>query len=190
VFARNGALSIERGETHTLIVPERDGRARGVEEIAAVLPTYRGDRLVADNKERMVFRVGADGKYIGPFAQVAATRMTINGLDDVALLDKSAKSVVVSDRDSKPLGKVLAKGTTYEFDDPIDIAYDALDQLYVLDRGRGSVFVFGPKNRLVATLTIPDKNAGSFTKGTALSLDAAGRLFIFDERARRIQVYQ
>jgi len=88
------------------------------------------------------------------------------------------------------LGKIAQRGTGYELDDPTDMAYDAFDQLYVLDRGRPAVFIFGPKNRFVASISVPEKSPGAFQKPAALALDPAGRLFIFDERAKRIQVYQ
>jgi hypothetical protein len=37
---------------------------------------------------------------------------------------------------------------------------------------------------------MPEKSTGAFTRAAALGVDPAGRLFIFDERAKRIQVYQ
>ena len=51
-------------------------------------------------------------------------------------------------------------------------------------------YVFGPKNRLITTFTIAEKDPGAFTRARALGLDAAGRLYIFDEKSKRIQVYQ
>ncbi|MGC4083188.1 MAG: hypothetical protein QM736_14030 [Vicinamibacterales bacterium] len=82
------------------------------------------------------------------------------------------------------------KGTGYELDEPQDVAYDALGHLYVLDRGKGNILVFGPKNRLITMLTIPNNAPGALNRGEALGVDAAGRLDVFDERSRRIQVYQ
>jgi hypothetical protein len=60
----------------------------------------------------------------------------------------------------------------------------------VLDRGKASVVVFGAKNRFVTSITIPEKSPGAFTRAAALTVDPVGRLYIFDERAKRIQVYQ
>jgi hypothetical protein len=88
------------------------------------------------------------------------------------------------------LSKIPQKGAGYELDNPVDVAFDVFGHLYVLDRGKASVLVFGPKNRLVTTVTIPEKSPGAFQKAQAFGIDAAGRLFIFDERAQRIQVYQ
>jgi TolA-binding protein len=190
VVARGSNLIADKGETQSIFMPERDGKVRYIEDIPAVIVTSEGDRLLADASDHTVIRIGADGKYISRFAQVEAIRITVNSMGDVAMLDKGTKSVLFSDSDSKALGKLLNKGTGWEFGDPVDIAYDFFDQLYVLDRGKGTVFVFSPKNTLVASVAIPDKSPGSFTKANAFSLDRAGRLFIFDERVKRIQVYQ
>ncbi len=190
VIARSSNLIADKGETLPIFMPDRDGKMRYIEDIPAVVITSKGDRLVSDPDGRAVIRVGSDGKYIGPFAQVAAARIGVNSLEDVALLDRSAKSIVLSDRDGKALSKIPPKGTGYEFDNPVDLAFDVLDHLYILDRGQGAVLVFNGKNRLVTTLAIPEKAAGAFTSAAAFSLDRTGRLFIFDERVKRIQVYQ
>ena len=116
--------------------------------------------------------------------------MVQNWVGDVAMIDKSTKSIVIADRDGKRLSKIATKGTGYEFANPVDLAFDALDHLYVLDRGRSSIFVFGVDNKLVSTLTLPDKSPGALNGGEAIGVDGAGRLYVFDNRSRRIQVYQ
>jgi TolA-binding protein len=190
VVAKAGTLAADKGETQTLFVPEKDGKVRELDQIPSVLINYKGDRIVADSKGHMVLRVGPDGKYVGPFANLEAARMIANGIGDIALLDKGSKTVLFSDRDGKALGKLVGKGPGYEMADPVDIAFDSLDQLYVLDRGKGAVLVFGAKNKYLTSVSIPEKNPGAFTRPVAMSIDPAGRLFIFDERAKRIQVYQ
>ena len=52
------------------------------------------------------------------------------------------------------------------------------------------MLVFGAKNRLITTVTFPEKSAGAFSRPQALAVDSTGRLYIFDERSQRIQVYQ
>jgi streptogramin lyase len=88
------------------------------------------------------------------------------------------------------LTKIAAKGANYQFDEPVDLAFDQLGHLYVLDRGKGSVYVFGPKYRLITSFSLPEKSPGAFTRARSFALDATGRMYIFDERAKRIQVYQ
>jgi len=60
----------------------------------------------------------------------------------------------------------------------------------VLDRGKGSVYVFNPRYKLISTFTIAQNNPGSFARAKAMAVDATGRLYIFDERVKRIQIYQ
>ena len=193
VFAREGALHTERAASAPITVPpnEPNKPPRPVEEIPSVVMTSTGQRLVVNKKDKTVVRYDPRGQYIGPFMTAINTeKMAINVLDDVALIDKDAKSVSILDRDGKPLSKILAKGTNYQFDEPVDVAFDRLGYLYVLDRGKGSVLVFGPRNRLITTFALDEKAPGAFMKARALAVDAAGRLYIFDEKAKRIGVYQ
>jgi TolA-binding protein len=190
VLARNSTLVADKGETINLIVPTQAGIPRALEEIPSVIATPKGDRLVSDPKGKTVLRLGADGKYQSIFSSTYYSRLFVTPLDEIAMLDKSTKSITIVDRDGKLQSKLPAKGAGYELDDPIDVAFDALGHMYVLDRGKGSVVVFGAKNKFVATVTMPEKSTGAFTRPAALAVDPAGRLFIFDERAKRIQVYQ
>jgi hypothetical protein len=43
---------------------------------------------------------------------------------------------------------------------------------------------------LVTTITFPEKEAGAFQKAQAFTVDPAGRLYVFDDRSQRLQVYQ
>jgi len=192
VFARESALNTERAGSMPLTVPQISPKPpRPVEEIPAALAMSSGHRLVVDKKEKTIVRYDARGGYVGIFMPTINTeRMAINVLDDVAVIDRDSKGIQILDRDGKPLSRILAKGPNYQLDEPVDLGFDRLGYLYVLDRGKSSVLVFGPRNRLITTFTIAENAPGAFTKARALGLDAAGRLYIFDEKAKRIQVYQ
>jgi len=190
IVARNGTLIAEKAESLTISIPLTEpGKTRVVEDIPAAVALASGMRLVADRKGKNVIRVGVDGRYIGPFTAVNAERLALNKLEDVGILEKDTKSITVTDRDGKLLSKIATKGTGYQFNEPVDLTFDQLGHLYVLDRG-GSVIVFSPKYKLITTFSIPDKSAGAFTRAKAFALDPTGRMYIFDERAKRIQVYQ
>ena len=192
VFSREGALHAERVASVPLLVPQVAPKPpKPLEDIPAVIALSTGHRIVVDKSEKAVIRYGPTGQYLGPFVpQINTERLAVNALDDVAMIDKDAKAINVLDRDGKPLSRILAKGPNYQLDEPVDLAYDRLGYLYVLDRGKASVLVFGPRNRLITTFTLPEKAPGAFTRAKALGVDATGRLYIFDERAKRIQVYQ
>lgn len=192
VFAREGALHIDRAPTLALTVPQLAPKPpRPVEEIPAALMMLSGHRLVVDKKANTIIRYDADGRYLGPFIRgINTERMATNVLDDVAVLDMDTNVITIYDRDGKALSKIIKKGANYQLDEPVDLSFDRLGYLYVLDRGKSSVFVFGPRNQLMTTFTIAENAPGAFMKARALGLDAAGRLYIFDEKSKRIQVYQ
>ena len=190
IVARGGSLIADRAEALSLAVPSPEGRPRPLEEIPAALPTSRGDRLVADGKAKIVIRVTADGKYRRPVCVAAR-----DAHGDERTGRRGACSTEQPSRSTSPIAtarcsaRLPREGTGYELTDPVDMAYDSLGHLYVLDRA-STVLVFGPKNKFVASVTIPEKNPGAFARAAAFGLDPAGRLYIFDERAKRIQVYQ
>jgi hypothetical protein len=189
VTARKDTLVVERGEVTPVRIPQQD-KPKAIEEIPSALAMSSGMRLVADKKGKQVLRFAPNGTFMNRFAGVDAERLALNHLDDVAMIDRETKSVVIVDRDGRALGRIAQKGTGYEFDNPIDLTYDAFGHIYVLDRGRASVFVFGPRNRLLTTITIPEKTPGAFQRASAFALDRAGRIYIYDDRAQTIQVYQ
>lgn len=192
IVARNEMLIADRAESQTISIdlPE-PGKKRMVEEIPSIVVMSNGQRLIMDRKAKNVIRVGIDGRVIGNFfANINGERLAINRLDDVAIIERDTKGVSIADRDGKVLTKIPAKGVNYQIDEPVDVTYDQLGHLYVLDRGKASVYVFSPKYKLLTTFTIPEKSPGAFSRAKAFALDATGRMYIFDERAKRIQVYQ
>jgi hypothetical protein len=172
----------------TLTVPREGGQARVLDEITAVAILSTGERLVADREQRGVFKFDAAGKYLGSFAPVRASRIALGPVEQVALLDRDNKSVALFDRSGKPAGRVATKGTGYELANPADLAFDVLGHLYVLDGAQ--VEVFAPDGRLVAIFTGDKTTTGALRAGTALALDQAARLYIYDDREERVQIYQ
>jgi TolA-binding protein len=190
VVARGASLITARGDAITFSGPGSDGTLRAVGTIPAALANERGERLLSNPKARNVIVSLPNGRFLAVFATGNVSRMAQNWIGDVALLDRSAKTVAIVDQDGKAVSKIPSKGPGYEFRSPIDVTFDALDHIYVLDPGKSAIFVFGPKNALVTTLAIPDRGPGGLGRSEALAVDSAGRLYAFDSRSRRIQVYQ
>jgi hypothetical protein len=137
-----------------------------------------------------VIRVSPAGKFVSNFAaQLNAGRIARSALDDVAMIDREAKSIVIADRDGRVTSRIAQRGTGYAFEEPVDVAFDPLGHLYVLD-GKSAIYVFGPRNRLVAAFNSAGKEAGALQKPKAFAVDAAGRAYVFDDSSQRIQVYQ
>jgi hypothetical protein len=171
-----------------LTAPRDGGPQKVLDDLSAVAILSTGDRLVADRSARAVYRFDAAGKFVSPFASVRASRIAVGPGDLVALLDRDTKSVTVVDRDGKPSARIMTKGTGYQLDNPADVAFDALGHLYVLDRS--AVAVFTASGRLVTTFAPPAQGAGGFRDASAFAVDEAGRLYIYDERTERVQIFQ
>jgi TolA-binding protein len=190
VMVRRDTLLPDGGTPVVVNVPSPGKPARQPEEIPAAITTSNGDRLIVDRKAKTVVRLNSAGKYVSTFATMDVEDLARNDVDDVAMIDRSNKSIAVADRDGKILGRIPGKGTGYALDNPVDVGFDALGHLYVLDGNRAAIHVFGPKNRLITTITVPGKEPGALQKPKAFAIDAAGRLYVFDESTQRIQVYQ
>jgi TolA-binding protein len=167
-----------------------DRNQRRVEDIRAAAALTNGDRLIADRDGRSVVRIRPSGEFVGPFASVNARRLALNRLDDVAIIDDNSRNVVVVDRDGRTLATIQARGANYQIEDPVDLAYDAVGHLYVLDARRSVIHVFGPKYQHLATVSPPAAGEVSLQRPRAFAVDGAGRMFVYDDRSQRIQVYQ
>lgn len=183
-------LTLESAQPIGLAIPQADGRPKPVDDIPAIVVTSRGDWIVADRKMKALHLFSAPGKYVKQWMLASADRLAMNAEDDLAVLDRDSKTISVFDRDAKPIGQIVPRASGYELDNPVDITFDTLGHLYVLDRSKATVFVFSTELKLIVAFSIPEKNAGSFEKAVALGLDSAARLFIFDDRAQHVLLYQ
>jgi hypothetical protein len=190
VVVRREALIPEGGAPIRIMVPAVGKAPRQVEEIPSVTIVPGGDRLVADRKGKAVIRISPSGTFIANFASVNAERLATNALGDVAIIDRDTKGIVIVDRSGQTLSRIPPKGPDYQWDQASDLSFDALGHLYVLDSKKAAIHVFSPKGRLIATVASPTRQPGSLQKPQAMALDAAGRLYVFDESSQRIQVYQ
>jgi TolA-binding protein len=174
----------------TLTAPRDNGPQKVLDDLSAVAMLSTGDRLVADRSVRAVYRFDAAGKFAAPFASVRASRIAVGPGDVVALLDRDTKSISIVDRDGKPAARIMTKGTGYELRNPTDIAFDALGHLYVLERD--GVDVFTAAGTLVTAFAPPAaaQGSGGFRDASAFALDEAARLYVYDERTERVQIYQ
>ena len=187
---RGGALT-PAGDTVALGMPKPDGTLRVVEEIPAAVVTSAGDLLVADRQAKAIVRFSAAGRYAGVFAQpLNAVRLARGSSDDVAALDRDDRSVSVFDRHAALVRRFTARGQGYAFANPVDIAFDALDHLYVLDRGVRAVMVFGAGEAPLTALSVPPRAPGALRRAAALAVDSAGRLFVYDDDTERVLVFQ
>jgi TolA-binding protein len=173
-------------------VKKPDGTIRTLTDVASGLLTSGGDLLVVDSNTKNIGRFSSSGTYVGSFASVFPERMAIDVTDRVASIDQDGSGVSIFDHDGRARPKIPVRGQGYEFDQPRDIAFDALGHVYVLDRNKATVWVFAlsPQPRLLTGFSVPVKSPGVFRRAVCFALDSAGRLYIYDDDVEKIQVYQ
>ncbi len=189
LVATRSGLQPMTGTFLPLSIPRPDGAARPLDDVRAVARSRIGQLLVADGGTKSIARFEADGRYVGVFASIDALRVAVNDIGLVAALDRSGRSVAVLDAAGKPIGRVGGGGGV-TLQQAVDIAWDALGYLYVLDREAGAVAVFSPELQPVTVYAVAQRLPESFRRATAFAVDGAGRLFIYDDRAKSIRVHQ
>ena len=107
------------------------------------------DYLVADSDSKSVLRFAADSRYIGIFHAQEARALAVNWLDNVAVVDREARVVTILDEQGKPLTRIATRGAGYELHEVIDLQFDTLGHLYLLDKDgpRSAVYIFTRRER-------------------------------------------
>jgi TolA-binding protein len=177
-------------------IPQQDSRSEHL-EIMAFLANWRGEWLVADGRTDTIRRYAADGNHIGvfgPSGRRKVVRMAQNDIDDVAVLDDGTKNIHVFDRAGAAIGEIprrpAAMPREYELDSPVDLAFDVLGNLYVLDAAKSAIVVFDPRLRYATTIQLPVKDAAGIRRGVALTVDETGRIFVLDRDGQQVVGYR
>jgi TolA-binding protein len=191
---QSGRLLPEHGDSIPVSVM-KSGKPKPIEDIAAAAVFSSGEFLIADPDQGAIHLFSSSGKHLQWWKpSVRASRLAVNELDEVAVLEQTDKSITVLRRiDAGIAIRVPPTGPGYVLRNPVDIVFDALGHLYVLDRDSGTVVVFAPFRQTatpVLVFSIPEKSPGAFQRARAFSVDRFGRLAIFDDRADRIQDYR
>ncbi len=176
----------EKGMQRLALTAATSGGPRLLQDISAGALLSTGELVVADRDLRAAYRFNASGQYLAAFGTGRINRLALSHTDRVAALDADTHGITLSDRTGKVLARIPAKATGYELTAPTDLAFDVFEHVYVLDRTR--VLIFASDGRLVATFS-PDAASG-FRGGAALALDAAARLYVYDEATGRVVIYQ
>ena len=189
-IAVRGGLQVAGGPPLSLLVPRADGAPRPLDDVRAIGISRTGQFLVADGGTRSVMRYGTDGRHAGAFVSADVTRLAVNDVGLVAMLERNARTVAVVDAAGRPVGRIPATGQGYDLREPVDVAWDGLGYLYVLERELGAVVVFSPALQMVSSFSAAQRSPASFRRATAFAVDSAGRLFIHEDRSKVIRVYQ
>lgn len=189
ILLKTGILRPD-GSVGAVTARRPDGTVKPLESLKAAVGLRSGDLLVVDHDTSAVHRVDGQFAVVGTFSSSRPARLALAAQGEVAMLDTDANSAVVCGRDGAVLYRVPQRGGAYRLENPVDIAFDALGYLYILDRSNGSVVIFSPAGAYLLAFTLPENAPGAFRRASAVALDSMGRLLIADDRAAGILVFQ
>jgi hypothetical protein len=166
-----------------ILIPDRNQQRETDIQAGAVVSGQAV--LIADHRSKAVHRVSLNGAYQSRLAAVDAVRLAVGPQGEVAAIEREIRTVWVFGADGK--GRTVpAAGAGYQLRAPMDLAFDPLGHLYVLERD--SVVVFAPSGEFLSVFE-PGAAAGAFRTAVAFQVDAAGRLYVYDEVTERLQVF-
>jgi outer membrane protein assembly factor BamD (BamD/ComL family) len=196
-LVENTLLRLPSGETLQFAVPESGG-FRPLAHLVAAAQLSGGDWLVMDDDQRAIQRFSPDTRHVATYQAARVTTLVVSATDRVVGLDKDGRNVFVFDQGGQMRAQVQLRTETYDLRDASDVKLDAFGHIYVLDRDALAVFTpYGPGATpsapvyaLVTRFSVPEGQPGRFDRATDMAVDGSGTVYLYDDRAKKIQVYR
>jgi hypothetical protein len=167
-----------------ILIPDQNRQREADIQAAAIVSDER--LFIADRRTKAIHVLSPTGAYQSRFTALDAVRLAVGPHGEVAAIERETLVTWLIGADGK--GRPLpATGTGYQLSAPIDVAFDPLGHLYVLEHD--SVLVFTPAGEFLSVFAPGAAAAGAFRMAVAFHVDAAGRLYIYDEDSERLQVF-
>jgi len=154
-----------------------------------------GEFYLLDADTHCVMKFGKNGQFLSffPGREVDdVEQIDIDGYDNLYLLIGN-DHIEVYEPTGRQVRTLGPEGEGFEWKGPVDIALDAHDRLYVLDKKARhgdvracSVSVFDSTARPLARIISPVDSPGEFRTPTALTIDRSGRVYILDRKTKMI----
>lgn len=186
VFAARTAVRIGLKDIRSFTIPSDKPVPEPLERINAAAVTPGGSVLVADEKRNRVYRYNARFEFQGTFPdpretkEREVTRLFVDGEGGIVMLDRGEKTVRVYDETGKPLRSVGPTGLRR----PVDVAVDPFRNTYIADEELG-VLIFSPQGQILHTLS-----GAELRRPKALTLDPAGAILVWDDKAEKVLKYR
>jgi TolA-binding protein len=169
----------------------RSGSAlRPVAEIGGLWRGSRGDVYLLDLGEGELLAYGADpaAPRILHQDKQAGTRVVAlaGGPEDrLYLLDRKGKGVLVL-RPGEAPAPLYQPGSGPVLEEPVDVAVDALGDVYVLDGRLRMVLVLDPEGKRLTRIAPPAGSPGELVEPAAVAVGPQGEVYVYDERKRTV----
>jgi len=162
---------------------------RRIEAPAGVWRSSAGQTFILDTKEGEFLVFGADptDPKVVNRDKDAGTRLEMMAAgpeDRIFLFDTRQKQILVLENGKVRVFK--AQATPPVIEDPVDMAVDALGDLYVADARQKSIFIIGPDGKKLGRIAPPAGTAAELTDPAALAVGPKGEVYVYDARKRTI----
>lgn len=178
-------LLVVGGNGLTLRAPGRDGDPEPLRRIRAAAVTPEGF-WVWDDRRKQVLRFARSGMFLGPrpHPRLERVRRIARHPRGALLVVEERQGVLGFDAEGhrlfhRPVGGALAE--------PVDLVFDSLGRLYLLDRAGPQVLIHDLDFAEVATLS-GAVFGGAVRRPVSLDVGADGSLFLLDEATESVGV--
>lgn len=178
-------LLVVGGNGLTLRAPDRDGDPEPLRRIRSAAVTPEGF-WVWDDRRKQVLRFARSGMFLGlrPHPRLERVRRIARHPRGVLLVVEERQGVLGFDAEGRrvfhqPVGGALAE--------PVDLVFDSLGRLYLLDRAGPQVLIHDLDFAEVATLS-GAVFGGAVRRPVSLDVAGDGSLFLLDEATETVGV--
>ena len=202
-----GFLFISDPESHAILVFDPTGRfvrkwgqfgegMSGLNTPAGLAVDGQGNVLVADGGNGLVKRFTPEGVLVDSFGQGGAESsrlvfprgVAVNSKGEIVVLDRG--QVVIFGRGGAKIAAWGKEGSGEgEFGEPLGLAVDALDCVYVADSGNHRVQKFDPRGRLLCAWGGRGAEPSMLGSPCAVAVDGRGAVFVAERDNKRIQSF-
>lgn len=164
------------------------GRGRPLDRMRAVAAAPEGF-WVFDDREKGVFAFDLSGNPLGrvPHGRLDSVRRIARHPGGHLVVIEEDQGVLAFDANGTRIFQIRPDAGLPE---PVDLAFDSLGHLHVLDREVPALAVFDASFRPVSTFRGSDWSGGAVREPVSLDLGPDGALFVLDDATRAVAVLE
>jgi DNA-binding beta-propeller fold protein YncE len=200
-------LYIADTDAHRVVVMDRSGklvRAWGqkgskqgqLREPGGIAVDEKGVVYVSDTGNNRIQAFTEYGKWLRSFGEKGSGPLAFKEPAGIAasrgivyVADPGNSRVQLVTVDGIFLGQLVVKTKKDEMQEPVDVAVDVQNRIYVLDSGSASVRVFDPTGRQILLFGAKGSGTDGFDEPHGIAVDDQGNIFVTDSGNHRLKKF-